>query len=755
MRLLHAIALCLLAACAETEYLDIDAGYIPPDSGIIPFDGGVPADSGLLDIGTFDAFIPDAEVMPDPLVAEAGAAQYGLVGEELVLDGSASTGAVSYQWNFGDGQSWTEPRSEAVARVVYREPGRYSAVLTVFGPSGARRSDSVTISITRPPVHRPNYSSTIAPIPGTDEFAVVSPDSGELTVVELANETLSLVSRTGLCSSPRTVAATAGYLAVACDRDDTVEILTRTAQRHTIPLPAGSRPYGVIAARSGLVVTLQGRGEVAELPLAPDGSPAGEPLYFTAVADARGIAELPGDRLAVTRWRSPDAGGELAILDLGTAVRRISTVAVDPQLSSDTEIGGVPSYLDQVLVSPNGDDLALPSLQANIADGLFRNGRNPVQDTTVRGVVSFFDASTELELFEQRKQFDDRGYAAGGVFSSRGDYLFVSMPGSRSVERFDMLNRAQSGTLLDLGYAPRGLALSANDKYLLAEVYLSREVVLYDVSNFRELPQPLSRLQIPSAEPLAPQILRGKQLFNDTFDTRITSSGYIACAHCHLDGDSDNRVWDFTDRGEGLRNTISLLGRAGLGHGPVHWSANFDEIHDFENDIRDAFAGTGLLSDADFTAGTRSDPLGDSKAGLSPDLDALAAYVSSLDEFPKSPFAANTRGREIFESAETGCVNCHAGDSFTDSQFLSPGAPLLHDVGTLSMGSGQRRNEPLVGIDTPTLRNLHSSAPYLHDGSAATLVEVISARNRFEQHGSTSKLSSQDLADLVDYLLSL
>ena len=46
-----------------------------------------------------------------------------------------------------------------------------------------------------------------------------------------------------------------------------------------------------------------------------------------------------------------------------------------------------------------------------------------------------------------------------------------------------------------------------------------------------------------------------------------------ACATCHLDGGHDGRTWDFTGRGEGLRNTISLRGRSGTGHGPVHWSA--------------------------------------------------------------------------------------------------------------------------------------------------------------------------------------
>ena len=87
-----------------------------------------------------------------------------------------------------------------------------------------------------------------------------------------------------------------------------------------------------------------------------------------------------------------------------------------------------------------------------------------------------------------------------------------------------------------------------------------------------------------------------------------------------LDGFEDARVWDFTDRGEGLRNTTSLLGKRGTGQGRLHWSANFDEVQDFEHDIRNAFNGTGFMSDADFATGTRNKTLGDRKAGVSPEL---------------------------------------------------------------------------------------------------------------------------------------
>jgi mono/diheme cytochrome c family protein len=350
---------------------------------------------------------------------------------------------------------------------------------------------------------------------------------------------------------------------------------------------------------------------------------------------------------------------------------------------------------------------------------------------------------------------------SAGVFSSRGDFLFLADRGSRSVERVDTFTGGQSGALIDVGFAPQGLALTPDDRFLLVDAYMSRELVVYDVTSFDELPQPAFRLPTVSSEPLSAELLLGKQLFNDSFDPRLAKDGYIACAHCHLDGEADRRTWDFTDRGEGMRNTVSLLGRGGDAHGPIHWSANFDEVQDFENDIRGPFGGVGLMSDEEFTTGTRSETLGDPKAGVSADLDALAAYVTSLDAFLPSPLRAAdgepsadaALGEAIF--VQLGCGDCHAGAAFTDSEFLAPADPLLHDVGTITIASGQRLGMPLVGLDTPTLRELWNSPPYLHDGSAPTVRDVLTTSNPDGLHGATADLTAQELDQLVAYLLEL
>ena len=61
---------------------------------------------------------------------------------------------------------------------------------------------------------------------------------------------------------------------------------------------------------------------------------------------------------------------------------------------------------------------------------------------------------------------------------------------------------------------------------------------------------------------LSPIELKGKQIFHDASDPRMTKTGYIACAR--VPHDHDGQIWDHTDRGEGLRNTTSLLSRSEL-----------------------------------------------------------------------------------------------------------------------------------------------------------------------------------------------
>lgn len=692
----------------------------------------------------------------DPLGVDAGESRYALVGELVTLDGSGSTGAATYRWFLDDGSPPPEPGPDAIAEITYDTPGRYKPLLTVYDEGGNSLSAEITITVTNAPSHAPMQSGSIALEPEGDRIAIVSPDADELAIVVRTGDEFAVEAHVGVCDEPRTVVWTTGAIAVACAQGSVQVVDPTSLDIVEVALPRGSRPFGIIARDDELFVTLQATGELARL--APVAAPALVDR-IAALPDARGLALVPDGRIAVSRWRSLDAEAELAIVDPESGDVEPATLQFDPKEASDTEAGGIPSYLDQILVSPQGDWIAIPSLQANIAQGAYLDGDALTFDETLRGIVSYFAWPGPIEVFESRKHFDNRGLMSAGVFTSRGDFLFLADRGSRAVERIDVFTGGQSGALVDVGLAPQGLALTPDDRWLLVDAYMSRELVIYDVTSFDMLPQPAFRLPTTSTEPLDAEVLLGKQLFNDSFDLRLARDGYIACAHCHLDAETDRRTWDFTDRGEGMRNTIGLLGRGGTAHGPIHWSANFDEVQDFENDIRGAFGGMGLMTDDEFAA--RADTLGAPKAGVSADLDALAAYVASLDAFLPSPHRDDDgvatpdaiAGEALF--VQLACDGCHGGPGLTDSDFVGPADPLLHDVGTIGPASGQRLGMPLLGLDTPTLFELWNSPPYLHDGSAATLREVFTEHNAAQLHGATAALTEQELDQLVAYLLAL
>ena len=377
----------------------------------------------------------------------------------------------------------------------------------------------------------------------------------------------------------------------------------------------------------------------------------------------------------------------------------------------------------------------------------------------MRSIVSQIDVAAGQELPDARHDLNNRDFAAAVAFTRLGDYALVAVQGSNAVDVLDAYD-SHFVTTFAVGNAPQGIALSGDGNRIYVQNFLSRDVTVGDVRTLADVTAlsitPVATVRTVAEEPLPAAVLRGKQIFYNADDRRMNRDGYISCASCHQDGESDGRVWDFSDRGEGFRNTIDIIGRAGLKQGRLHWTGNFDEVQDFEGDIRKSFGGTGFLSDSLWEEGMLRDPLGAPKRGLSPELDALAAFVRSLTTFGESPYreaggrmtAAGQAGRVQF--LRLGCHTCHEGAQFTDSP-----SGLIHDVGTIKATSGQRLGKPLKGLDTPTLKGLWRSAPYLHDGSAPTLMDVLTTANKSGRHGRTSLLQPRERDALVAYLLQI
>lgn len=715
------------------------------------------------DATTADA--PAADAPAGPLTVALRAPGVGYLGASTCATAAHDGGPgarVTWRWEpenvpeAGDGRSCH----------TFTRPGEFRVFVTVEA-RGMRAEASATLRVVpRPSDPRPTASSTIAYDAARDEVWVANPDADTVTV--LSAEPLRVLAEVPVGDHPRTVAITGGTVAVACQGDGTLHLLdaARRARVHVATLGAGARPYGVAADPRGerFFVTLQDAGELVLV----DARTGAKVSHADVGFDARAVAVNANGLALVTRWRASPEGARVVAVDARDPARpRVAGATTLPRqegLDSDTDNSGVPNFLDAVVYSPEGEGAVVPALKANIVTGMHRTREALTSQTTARAVVAQLYPRREGGGLEETARFslDDLDYASAAVFSPEGARLYVAVMGAEVVVALDALSFNVAGSISLVGGAPRGLALSPDGRLLFVHGYTTRSVRVYDVRDLAREPVALGEVTTVAREPLSPEALRGLQVFYRSRDPRMSRTSYLSCATCHLDGEGDNLVWDFTQRGEGLRNTIALAGRGGVAHGPIHWSANFDEVQDFEHDIRGPQGGAGFMPDAAFHTGTRDQTLGDRKAGVSPELDALAAYAATLSRFGVSPFrrdadagwrAAVARGEAVFRAA--GCAACHAGPRFTDSAFRPDGTPLLHDVGTLGAGSGRRLGMALPGVDTPTLRGLWQGAPYLHDGSAATLRDVLTTRNPMDRHGRTRGLPERDLDDLETYLLSL
>lgn len=239
-------------------------------------------------------------------------------------------------------------------------------------------------------------------------------------------------------------------------------------------------------------------------------------------------------------------------------------------------------------------------------------------------------------------------------------------------------------------------------------------------------------------DPLPEAVRNGARIFTFARNDRLSHAGEFACATCHFEGTEDKLVWFISD---GPRQTPALAGRL-AGTAPFNWGGTKDDLKSNMVQTIDRMGGKGL-----------------SKSELA-DLEQFLLFGLKA---PDNPYLAEDgqltaeqlAGKAIFESTEAGCASCHRPDqNFTDG--------LIHDVGTASKAELTRfeidrainpdLTEPWR-LNTPTLKGLFYTAPYLHDGSAKTLEEALD--RTAETMGKTSHLTDVEKQQLIAYLLTL
>jgi hypothetical protein len=277
------------------------------------------------------------------------------------------------------------------------------------------------------------------------------------------------------------------------------------------------------------------------------------------------------------------------------------------------------------------------------------------------------------------------------------------------------------------GLGPRALAVSRSQLYVAN--YFSDDLCRIDLTypNVEAESLALGVVREPSI------IRKGEILFNDA---RLCFQGWQSCASCHdTDARTDGLNWDLLNDGAGNpKNTRSLL----------------------QSHQRGRVMALGVRTNASSAV----------RAGIHHVLfsnqpeevpEAIDAWLKSLQPIPSPRLVggqlspAARRGKELFESSRTGCADCHPSPLFTDFHG--------YDVGTAAPYRGvwdtQPGQDPSDQFITPTLIEVWRTAPYLHDGSAISLEDVLTGRNPNDDHGRTSHLTPEEIEDLVEYLLSL
>jgi DNA-binding beta-propeller fold protein YncE len=270
------------------------------------------------------------------------------------------------------------------------------------------------------------------------------------------------------------------------------------------------------------------------------------------------------------------------------------------------------------------------------------------------------------------------------------------------------------------GKGPRGIDVSPDGSTLAVAMHFSGQVLLLD-STEAKVKATIAMGPTPAIE----DARRGEMIFHDA---NYAFQQWLSCATCHPNnGRVDGLNWDLPNDGIGNpKNNKSLL----YAHltPPSMWLG-----------IREGM-DEAVMAGFRFSA----------RQPEQQDLQAVRAYIRSLRPEP-SPYRPAPgqfsekaqKGKAIFETEEVGCVHCHPAPLYTSLK--------RYNVGT----HGQLDHQGEDAFDTPSLIEAWRTAPYLHDGRAATLEEIFTKFNPDNKHGHTSKLTGEQIADLAEYLNSI
>lgn len=338
------------------------------------------------------------------------------------------------------------------------------------------------------------------------------------------------------------------------------------------------------------------------------------------------------------------------------------------------------------------------------------------------------------------------------------------------------------------GSNPRAMVINRNDTRGYVWNYVSRDVTVVDLTNETAIARFVLADQPTDAQ--AVKVQKGKELFHTSIgplfpvggviEGAMADRGWVACSSCHPNGLTDGVVWMFPSGPRFSTPLNSTFAKDGTGQRALNWSGVFDEVADFELNTRGVAGGSGLIKLADGTPDPNVKAFDPPSAGRDAFRDSITEYIRGIRS-PISPIPPGDvralEGRKIFSRA--GCVSCHGGPNWTTSkvEFTPPPPPSalvaelgvsqlagqLKQVGTFDptvsyelIGTGANISKQALGqmgFNRPSLRGVFAFGPYLHNGSAVTLDELL---NNPTHMGASALLSSPvKRKQLVRFLQSI
>jgi len=275
------------------------------------------------------------------------------------------------------------------------------------------------------------------------------------------------------------------------------------------------------------------------------------------------------------------------------------------------------------------------------------------------------------------------------------------------------------------------------------------------------------------------KISLGKLLY---FDPRMSKDRTISCASCH------NPFHGFTDP---ARTSKGVDGKLGGRNSPTVINRVFSAEQFWDGRAKDLEeqAHGPLVNPVEMAMGSHTDvvarikaipgyaPLfkkafGDDKIDMPRIAKAIAAYERTVVS-GDSPYdryqagdkdalsASAVRGLDLF-NGKANCKACHTGFNFTDETFQNIGVGMDKPKPDLGRHDVTKKEEDKGKFKTPTLRNIAETPPYMHDGSDATLIEVVEFYNKggipnpnLSKEIKPLNLTVQEKRDLVAFLESL